>query len=145
MRLICSIAICLCSARASSAAFLICLCSASVHRLTSLCSRVSLNIPIALGLGPTANPWFASHASRIRPTTSSVPACTTLILMSSLPRPRPPLPAHAVRPSKYFSHRRHLIGTNRNPPPDRTRVHDLLCRVQTTIGLPVIFVDRLCT
>jgi len=43
-------------------------------------------MPVALELGPTANPLLASHDSRMHPTTSSVPACTTRLRISSLPR-----------------------------------------------------------
>ena len=52
---------------------------------TARCLRVSWGMPIALELGPMANPLLASHDSRMHPTTSRMPACTTQLWMSSLP------------------------------------------------------------
>ena len=48
---------------------------AIADRLAMRCSLVSRGIPVALELGPTANPLLASQASRMHPTTSP-PAST---------------------------------------------------------------------
>jgi hypothetical protein len=82
---ICSTCSCLCNALCNAAASSLWRCSNWANLLCCLCSLVSLGIPVALELGPTANPLFANHASKTHPTTSRVPACTTLLLIGSLP------------------------------------------------------------
>ena len=73
-------------AQARAAASSRCLCSAWANLRACRCSRDSRGMPVALELGPMANPLLASQASRTQPTASKAPAWPTRLLIGSVPR-----------------------------------------------------------